>query len=308
MKILFMGTPDIAAVSLRKLLDNKMEIVGVVTQPDKPRGRKQILTPPEVKVLATEENIPVYQPESLKNGELQDVLDLLEPDLIAVVAYGKILPKYVLDYPEYGCINMHGSVLPKYRGAAPIQWSVINGEKFAGVTTQRMNEGVDTGDILISKSIEIGEYETSAELFERIAVLGAEALSETILNIDKITPVPQDESQATHAPMISKEMAKIDWSKPARVVSKLICGMNSWPIAHTLYNGEVMKVYDAVVSADEPKAECGEIVGYEKKSGLKIKCGEGCIIIRELQFPGSKRMSVDDYLKGHSLENGIVLE
>ena len=202
---------------------------------------------------------------------------------------------------------MHGSLLPKYRGAAPIQWSVINGEELAGVTTQKMNEGVDTGDMLMWESIRIGEYETSAELFDRIAELGADVLLKTIDNIETITPVPQNHSESTHAPMITKEMAKIDWSKPAKVVSKLICGMNSWPIAHTEYKGDVMKVYAAVVSEDEPKAECGEIVGYEKNLGLKVKCGEGCIMIREIQFPGSKRMSVDDYLKGHSLDNGTIL-
>lgn len=302
-----MGTPDIAAVSLREMIKENMEIVGVVTQPDKPRGRKQILTPPETKEAAMEAGIPVFQPEKLKNGELMPILEELKPELIAVVAYGKILPTEVLDYPKYGCVNMHGSLLPEYRGAAPIQWAVINGEKITGVTTQRMAEGVDTGDILLSESIEIGEYETSGELFDRMAVLGAKVLIETVKNIENITPVPQNHEKATHAPMISKEMAQIDWSKSAAAVSKLICGMNPWPVAYTHFNGEVMKIYKAKISEDDTSGENGEILGFVKGKGLKVKCGEGCIFIEEIQFAGSKRMAVEDYLRGHSLDEGNIL-
>ena len=307
MRILFMGTPDIAAVALRAMIKENMEIVGVVTQPDKPRGRKQILTPPEAKEAAMEAGIPVFQPEKVKNGELMPVLEELKPDLIAVVAYGKILPDHILDYPKYGCVNMHGSILPEYRGAAPIQWSVIDGKKVTGVTTQKMAQGVDTGDILMTETIEIGEYETSGELFDRMAVLGAKVLIETINNIENITPVPQEHEKATHAPMITKEMAQIDWNKSAGVISKLICGMNPWPIAHTLYNGEVMKVYKAKVVEGNPQAENGEILGFDKACGLKVKCAEGCLAIEEIQFPGSKRMSVEDYLRGHSLDSGVIL-
>lgn len=302
-----MGTPDIAAVSLKKLIDDGYEIVGAVTQPDKPRGRKQILTPPEVKVLAMENNIPVFQPQSLKNGELKGVLEELKPDLIAVVAYGKILPPYILDFAKYGCINMHGSLLPKYRGAAPIQWSVINGEEYAGVTTMKMNEGLDTGDMLISRSTKIGEYETSEELFQRIAVLGAEVLKETIENIETIEPVPQNDDEATYAPIIKKEMARIDWNKPKREISKLICGMNSWPVAYTTCKGEIMKVYKAIISEESGNGQCGEILGCDK-NGLKVNCIDGSIIIKEIQFSGSRRMSVDDYLKGHKIDTGTILD
>ena len=305
MKILFMGTPDIAAVSLKQLIKDGFDVVGVVTQPDKPRGRKQILTPPETKLAAQEAGIPVYQPEKLKNGELKEVLEMLSPDLIAVVAYGKILPDYVLDYPKYGCINMHGSLLPKYRGAAPIQWAVINGDRITGVTTMKMDKGVDTGDMLLKKEIEIGKYETSEQLFERMAQLGADVLSETISHIKEITPVPQDNNAATHAPMITKEMAQIDWNKSAEEISKLICGMNSWPIAYTLYNGQTMKIYSAVVSDEVYTGENGEIKESEGK--LVVKCATGGIEIKELQFAGSKRLSAAEYLRGHKMDRGTVL-
>ncbi len=305
MKILFMGTPDIAAVSLKQLIKDGFDVVGVVTQPDKPRGRKQILTPPETKLAAQEAGIPVYQPEKLKNGELKEVLEMLSPDLIAVVAYGKILPDYVLDYPKYGCINMHGSLLPKYRGAAPIQWAVINGDRITGVTTMKMDKGVDTGDMLLKKEIEIGKYETSEQLFERMAQLGADVLSETISHIKEITPVPQDNNAATHAPMITKEMAQIDWNKSAEGISKLICGMNSWPIAYTLYNGQTMKIYSAVVSDEVYTGENGEIKESEGK--LVVKCATGGIEIKELQFAGSKRLSAAEYLRGHKMDRGTVL-
>jgi len=303
-----MGTPDIAAESLNTLFERGFNIVGVVTQPDKPRGRKQILTPPETKTAALNAGLPVYQPESIKNGELLPVLEELQPDLIAVVAYGKIFPEYILNFPKYGCINMHGSLLPEYRGAAPIQWSVINGNKVTGVTTQKMDKGVDTGDILLSESLEIGEYETSGELFERISKLGAKVLAETISNIEKITPVKQDDEKATHAPIIKKEMGKIDWSKGAREVSKLICGMNPWPVAYTQYNGEVMKIYSAEYSLEEMPGKCGEILGNDKEKGLKVKCGSGIVYVKEIQFSGNKRMNISDYLRGHSMERGTCFE
>lgn len=305
MKILFMGTPDIAAVSLKHLIAENFEIAGVVTQPDKPRGRKQILTPPETKTAAIEAGIPVFQPEKIKNGELNEILNSLKPDLIAVVAYGKILPEYVLNFPKYGCINMHGSLLPKYRGAAPIQWAVINGECVTGVTTMKMDKGLDTGDIFMSREIPIDEYETSEELFEKMAVAGAQVLAETIRNIENISPVPQDNDKATYAPIITKEMANIDWSKSAREISKLICGMNSWPVAYTQYNGQTMKIYSAVVSDKEYGGENGEIKNTEGE--IIVKCGKGSLSICEMQFAGSKRMTAAAYLMGHSLETGTVL-
>ncbi len=307
MRILFMGTPDIAASALLKLIEEKFNIVGVVSQPDKPKGRGHKLMPTDVKVVALENNIEVFQPETLKNGELKEVLENLKPDVIVVVAYGKILPKYILEYPKYGCINMHASLLPKYRGAAPIQWSVINGDLVTGVTTMLMNEGLDTGDMLLTKEVEIGEYETSAELFEKMAVVGGEVLVETLNNIETLKPVPQNHEESTYAPMISKEMGNIDWSKPARVISKLVCGMNGWPLAYTFYMGEMMKVISASVGEDINKGEIGEILGYEKDKGLRIKCGEGSLYITRVQFAGGKKMEISEYLKGHTINAGEIL-
>lgn len=307
MKVLFFGTPDIAAVSLEKLIDDGFEITGVVTQPDKPKGRGHKLTPPPVKVLAEEKNIPVYQPECLKNGELAAVLDETKPDIAAVVAYGKILPEYVLNYPKHGCINMHASLLPKYRGAAPVQWSVINGDKVTGVTTMLMDEGLDTGDMLLSKETEIGLYETSEELFDRIAVMGADILSQTLKNIENIKPVAQDDSKSTYASMITKEMGNIEWDAEKEKISKLICGMNSWPLAYTYYKGELMKVIAARLGDDKISGKPGEILAVEKGKGIKVQCKNGTLYITNIQFAGGKKLSVDEYIKGHNIEIGEIL-
>ncbi len=307
MKVLFMGTPDIAASCLKALCDNGINVIGAVSQPDRPKGRGHKLLPTDVKVCAEERGIPVFQPESLKNGELGPILDELKPDLIAVVAYGKILPKYIIDYPEYGCINMHASLLPKLRGAAPIQWAVINGEEKTGVTTMLMDEGLDTGDMLLSEEIEIGEYETSEELFLKMAELGGKVLVKTIKEITEIKPVPQDHEKHTYAPMITKEMAHIDWSLPTKAISKLICGMNSWPMAYSLYKGEPMKIISAV-KGGEVNGENGEIIRFEKGKGLQVKTSDGSIYITCAQFAGSKRMGIDEYLRGHKIEYGTVLK
>ncbi len=307
MRVLFMGTPDIAATCLEILVKKGIGVIACVSQPDKPKGRGHKLMPTDVKVKAEELNIPVYQPEKLKNGELQPILDELKPDLIAVVAYGKILPKYILDYPKYGCVNMHASLLPKLRGAAPIQWAVINGDEVTGVTTMLMAEGLDTGDMLLSKKITIGEYETSEELFERMAKEGGEILAETIQNIENITPVPQNHDEHTYAPMISKDMAHIDWNKTTNEISKHICGMNSWPMAYSIYDGEVMKIITAR-KGDVTVGKNGEIVGYEKGKGLQVKTSDGSVYIQVAQFAGSKRMGIDEYLRGHEIKIGTVLE
>lgn len=308
LKIMFMGTPDIAAESLRALVENGFRVVCAVTQPDKPKGRGHKLVPTEVKSEAQKHNINVYQPDSLKNGELQPILDEYKPDLIAVVAYGKILPSYILDYPQYGCINMHASLLPKYRGAAPVQWSVLNGEEYSGVTTMKMDVGLDTGDMLISEKIKIGEYETSEELFERISMLGAKVLCETIEKIEDITPVKQNHDEHTYAPMLSKEMARIDWSKPKNVISKFICGMNSWPMAYTSYKDDIVKIIEARKFDEELNGANGQIIRYEKGKGLLVKCSDGGIWLKVIQFAGGKRMSIDDYMLGHTIENGVILK
>ena len=306
MKILFMGTPDIAASCLQALIDANMDVVGAVSQPDRPKGRGHKLMPTEVKETALNAGIPVYQPESLKNGELLPVLEELNPDIIAVVAYGKILPKYIIDYPKYGCINVHASLLPKLRGAAPIQWAVINGDEKTGVTTMKMDYGLDTGDMLLVEELTVGEYETSEELFDRMAEAGGKLLVKTINEIDNITPVPQDHENHTYAPMISKEMAHIDWSKTTAEISKLICGMNSWPMAFAYYKGEPFKVISAV-KGDAVSGEIGEIIEFDKEKGLRVKTSDGSIYITVAQFPNSRRMTVDEYLRGHSIEFGTIL-
>ncbi len=302
-RILFMGTPDFAQKSLEKLINDGFNIVGVATQPDKPKGRGHKLVFPPVKETALENNLPVFQPEKLKNGELKEVLDSLKPELIIVVAYGKILPDYVLDYPEFGCINVHGSLLPKYRGAAPIQWAVINGEEKTGVTTMLMDKGLDTGDMLLTAETKIGENETSAELFERLADLGAELLVKTITELKEITPKKQNEEDATYTSIIKKEMAEINWTKPSEEILNLIRGMNSWPMTYTFYDGEAVKIISAS-SSDEKATKSGEILGVDKGHGLKVSTGDGVIYIKEVQFSGKKRMYIEDYLRGNTIKTG----
>ncbi len=308
MKILFMGTPDFAVPCLDILIKSRHDVCGVLTQPDKPQGRGHKLTPPPVKKLAAEHQIPVFQPETLKDFAFEAELQRLNPDMIVVVAYGKILPEYILDFPKYGCINMHASLLPKYRGAGPIQWSVINGEENTGITSMLMEKGLDTGDMLLKVETGIGEYETAGELHDRLMIMGAELLLETVEKAEKgeLKPEKQNDEESCYAPMISKETAKIDWSRSARVVSKLIAGMNSWPIAHTLYKGENLKIYRAVVKG-AARGKTGQILAADE-SGLEILCGDGVsILATEVQFAGSKPMKVRDYLNGHSIEVGEIL-
>ncbi len=307
MRILFMGTPDFAAQSLRALLDANYDVVGVVTQPDKPKGRGQKMLSCETASLAKERGIALYQPNTLKNGELLPVLDELKPDAIAVAAYGKILPKYVIDYPKYGCINVHGSLLPKYRGAAPIQRAVLDGCSKTGVTTMKMDIGLDTGDILLCESTPIGEYETSEELFDRLSKMGGELLIKTLeaLEAGTVTPKPQGDD-FTYAAMIKKEEGIIDWSRPAVSIINLIRGMNSWPMATTTYNGETFKVISATLG-EAHGGTAGEVIGVKKGKGLEVFAGDGSVYINTLQFPGKKRMAAEDYLRGHSIEPGTVL-
>ncbi len=305
MRILFMGTPDFAVPSLARLIDDGHEIVGVLTQPDKPQGRKMKLTPPPVKVLAQEHGLPVHQPQTLKDGAIADLLEQTQPELIVVVAYGKILPAYVLDFPPHGCINVHGSLLPRWRGAAPIQWSVIAGDKYAGVTTMQMAQGLDTGDMLLTYRTEIGARETAGELFDRLAQAGADLLHDTIEQLDQITPQPQEESAACYASMLDKDMARIDWSKSAREIDCLIRGLNPWPVALTELGGARMKVFAAEM--ESAKGRPGEVLEADAKKGLLVACGEGALRLTEIQMVGGKRMRAQDYLRGHAIEIGTVL-
>lgn len=305
MRILFMGTPDFAVPCLEKLIKDGHNIVGVLTQPDKPQGRKMKLTPPPVKELALQNNLEVYQPESLKNDAIKQLLEDKQPELIVVVAYGKILPKYVLDFPKYGCINVHGSLLPRWRGAAPIQWSIIAGDKTAGVTTMKMAEGLDTGDMLLKYETEIGQTETAGELFDRLALNGAELLHDTIEQIDSIVPEVQDESKANYAHMLDKQMAQIDWSKSNKEIDCLIRGLNPWPVALTTLNGERLKIYSA--SLENASGKAGEVLNADSKNGLLVACGEGAMLLNEIQVVGGKRMNAKDYLRGHKIEVGSIL-
>lgn len=300
-----MGTPDFAVPSLQALIDAGHEVCAVYTQPDKPQGRKQILTAPPVKELALQHHIPVYQPATLKNEEEQEKLRALAPEVIIVVAYGKLLPKAVLDIPPRGCINVHGSLLPRWRGAAPIQWSVIAGDEKAGVTTMQMAEGLDTGDMLLTYETEIGARETAGELFDRLAQAGAELLVRTLVELDSITPRPQDDSRSCYAHMLDKQMAVIDWAKSAREIDCLIRGLSPWPVALTTLDGARLKIYAAepVPGTGRP----GEVLVSDPRKGLTVACGAGALALHEVQLVGGKRMKSADFLRGHAIQTGTIL-
>lgn len=305
MRIVFMGTPDFAVPSLQALIDAGHDVCAVYTQPDKPQGRKQILTAPPVKTLALEHDIPVFQPNTLKNEDEQACLRELAPEVIIVVAYGKLLPKAVLDIPPHGCINVHGSLLPRWRGAAPIQWAVIAGDEMAGVTTMQMAEGLDTGDMLLTYETKVGEKETAGELFDRLAQSGAELLTQTLVKLDEITPRPQDDAQSCYAHMLDKQMAVIDWNKSAHEIDCLIRGLNPWPIALTTLSGERLKVFAAEKAAGN--GEPGTVLEADPKKGLTVACGEGALGLTEIQLVGGKRMKATDFLRGHAIEVGTKL-
>ena len=305
MRIVFMGTPDFAVPSLQALIDAGHDVCAVYTQPDKPQGRKQILTAPPVKTLALEHDIPVFQPNTLKNEDEQARLRELAPEVIIVVAYGKLLPKAVLDIPPHGCINVHGSLLPRWRGAAPIQWAVIAGDKMAGVTTMQMAEGLDTGDMLLTYETKVGEKETAGELFDRLAQSGAELLTQTLVKLDEITPRPQDDAQSCYAHMLDKQMAVIDWSKSAHEIDCLIRGLNPWPVALTTLSGERLKVFAAEKA--NGNGEPGTVLEADPKKGLTVACGEGALKLIEIQLVGGKRMKATDFLRGHVIEVGTKL-
>lgn len=302
-----MGTPDFAVPCLQKLIDSDNEITAVFTQPDKKVGRKQILTPPPVKVLAEENNITVYQPNTMKSEEMINLIKDINPDIIVVVAYGKILPKVILDIPEFGCINVHASLLPKYRGAAPIQWAVLNGDTETGVAVQQMNEGIDTGDLLLVKKTKIDINETSAELFDRLSLLGADALDKTINMIenDSVKRTPQPDGDFGYAKMISREMSPIDWSKSAFEIHNQVRGLQTWPCADTVINGKKVKIHKTLLSELKGNST-GKIMN--NKGVLTVTCGDGkCLDIVEIQPDGKKRMDIKSFLAGNTIEIGAVI-
>ncbi len=301
MKIIYMGTPDFAVPALKKLAASRHEVAAVFTQPDKPRGRKMILTPPDVKVCAEELGISVYQPESFKDGRALEIINEYNPDVIVVAAYGKILPKSVLDAPKYGCVNIHGSLLPKYRGAAPIQQSVLNGDKVTGVTSMLMDAGLDTGDIIMTIQTQIGENETSGELFDRLSVLGADLICDTLDAIENgtATYVKQDESKACHTSKIDKSYCPIDFSKTAAEVHNQIRGLNPWPVASAKIGGKNIKIYSSRLCEKSGKA--GTILSVKP---FVIACGDKSIEVLELQPEGKKRMTAAAFAAGHKLLAG----
>lgn len=308
MDVVFMGTPVFAVPCLKRLMSDGHNVKGVFTQPDKPKGRGHKMQFPPVKECAVEAGIPVYQPLTMKNGEALSVLENLNPELIIVVAYGKILPKGILDFPKFGCINMHASVLPRYRGAAPIQWCVLNGEKLSGVTAMQMDVGLDTGDMLLTKTVEIGENETAGELHDKLSELGAEVMSETIdlLLNGKLSPEKQDDAESNYAPMLSKDLCPIDWNESALKVHNKIRGLSPWPVATAKLGDKTIKIHKSVVS-DKHNGQPGEVVVSDKK--LVISCGESTSIeILVLQAEGKKAMNASDFLRGNPIEKGTILK
>lgn len=302
-----MGTPDFSVPCLEALIKTE-EVVGVFTQPNKPKGRGYELTPPPVKVCAEKHNIPVFQPDSMRDGKALEIISSLNAELIIVVAFGKILPKEVLESVEYGCINIHASLLPKLRGAAPIQWSIINGEEVTGVTSMQMDVGLDTGDMLIKKSIPITENMNAGELHDALSVLGAEVMTETIDLLKKggLNPQIQDDSLSNYAPMLSKDLCPIDFADTAKNVHNKIRGLYPWPVAVTKLSGKALKIHESRLSDTKTCANAGTVI--DLTDGICVVCGDGnTVLLTEVQLEGKKRMNYSDFLRGHKIEKGTVL-
>ncbi len=310
MRVVFMGTPDYAVPTLKKLIE-RHTVVSVVSQPDKPKGRGKKVAFTPVKEVAVEHNIPILQPLKVRDSEVVEEIRKFEPEVIVVVAFGQILPKELLDMPKYGCINVHGSLLPKYRGAAPIQWAVINGEKVTGNTTQFMAEGIDTGDILMKSENVIQSDDTYESLYYKMAETGADLLIKTLDELEKgnLKGEPQDNSQATYAPQLKKETGHIDWNKNSEDIVNLIRGLVPWPSPYSDYKGEILKIWK-VQAWDKNyfDKQAGEIVEIIKNTGFIVKCGDKAVLVTEIQAQNGKRMNVADYLRGHSIEVGEILK
>ena len=304
MRVVFMGTPDIAATCLKKIIADGFEVVGVYTQPDRPKNRGHKLAASPVKEVALANNLPVFQPENFKDPETVEQLRQLQPDVCAVVAYGQLLPQSVLDVPGRGCINIHASVLPKYRGSAPYQWAVLDGLKETGVTAMYLIKKMDAGDIIEIAKTPIGPDETAGELLDRLAVLGADLLSKTLSRFadGEVVGTPQNEDQVTYAPMLDKSMCPIDWTKTAQQVHDKVRGLHPWPVATAELGGKRFKIHATAIV--EGSGTPGQILGLTK-TGLRIACGEGAVEIRSLQAEGGKRMAAPDYFRGHPLEGSL---
>ena len=308
MRIIFMGTPDFAVPCLEALVKSENQVVGVFTQPDKPKGRGYELAPPPVKVCATENNLEVFQPKSMRDGTALEIINSLNADLIVVVAFGKILPKEILESVKYGCINIHASLLPKLRGAAPIQWCILNGDTVTGVTAQQMDIGIDTGDILMTKEFVIPENMNAGELFDTLSDMGAEVLMDTIEAVKNgtLNPVKQDDSQSTYASMLSKELCPVDFTKSAFTVHNQIRGLYPWPVATTKIDGKTYKIHKSQKLTEKFSGNAGEVV--DNNNRLVCMCGDGnCIEILEIQAEGKRKMDAASFLRGKKIEIGTVL-
>ncbi|MGX9757330.1 methionyl-tRNA formyltransferase [Clostridioides difficile] len=308
MKIVFMGTPDIAVPCLQKIIDENYEILGVVTQPDKPKGRGKKLGMSPVKELAIENNISVYQPIKARDKDFIETMKSLNPDVMVVVAFGQILPKEILEIPKFGCINVHVSLLPKYRGAAPINWVIINGEEKTGVTTMYMDEGLDTGDMILKTEVNLDENITAGELHDKMMNIGAETLKETLKLIEEGTAPRevQNHEEFSYAPIMNKSLGNIDFSKNANEIHNLVRGVNPWPSAYTTYNGVTMKIWKTKVLEEESTKKAGTIIEVNK-DGIKVSTKDKVLLIEEIQMPNKKRMLVGEYIKGNTIEIGVVL-
>ena len=311
MRIVFMGTPYFAVPSLQKLLAGEDDIVGVMAQPDQPSGRGMAIHTPPVKILATSRGISVFQPAKLRVPGVLEQLRAWHPDLIIVAAYGKILPKAILDLPPLGCINVHASLLPKYRGAGPIQWAIAQGETETGITIMRISERMDSGDIFLQKAIPIAPYDTGGSLHDKLAQLGAEVLSEALdlLKQKQLVARPQNEADATYAPLIKKEDGRIDWSREAVVIERHIRAFNPWPSAYTTVNGKLLKIFAARVELhSRPSSAAFGMITEVTPTGLVVATGAGALVLTEVQLEGKKRLSIEEFLRGHSLSPGVLLD
>ena len=312
MRIVYMGTPDFAVNPLHALAEAGYEVVGVVTQPDKPKGRGKTMLPTPVKEEAMKHGFPVFQPAKVRDPKFQEVLDGLEPDIIVVAAFGQIIPKSILELPKYGCINIHASLLPKYRGAAPIQQAVIDGEKESGVTIMQMGTGLDTGDMISKIVVPLTKEETGGSLFDKLSIAGAKLCVETLakLELGEIAAEKQGESPTAYASMLKKSMGNIDWTKDAVSIERLVRGLNPWPSAYTTLNGKTMKIWQCDVLPEEEgasKGTCGEILGVTKKAMI-VQTGEGRLALTEIQLAGKARMDAGAFLRGYKVEPGTMLK
>lgn len=308
MKIVFMGTPEFAVPCLQKIIDEGHEVVAVVTQPDKPKGRGKKLAMPPVKELALKYDIPVYQPLKAREESFVDTLKEMNPELIVVVAFGQILPKSILDIPKYGCVNVHASLLPRYRGAAPLNWVIINGEEKTGVTTMYMDEGLDTGDMILKSEIPLDDEITAGELHDKMMIDGAKVLKETIDLIEKgeAPREKQSNEDTCYSPIMNKSLGNIDWKKSAIDIHNLVRGINPWPSAYTTYEGQTMKIWKTKVIDKNSDKDPGTIISIDKE-GINVSTSEGILQIKEIQMAGKKRMEVPEYIKGNNINTDIIL-